>query len=809
MAGKRTPEPHQPVRTPGSGSPTRPFHRRLLDGALEIPSAIGRQELVLAGVVFAISFLVYVLTLAPTVTAEDSGELIAASYLGGVAHPPGFPLWCILTRPFLWVPIGDVAWRANLASAFFGSVTAAGAFLLALRWGASRVCGMTAALALAFSQRFWSQCVITEVYALNTALLVAILLCVETFRRPLWEVDGAVDQHATDARKRNALLLLGFVSGLSLTNHYMLMMLAPPGIAAALVPEWRWLRKEWRWLLGAAGLGVAGLLVYLRLPIAASRNTFMNWGDPSTWSAFWDHVLRRSYRSLEFSEEVTSGTKLLFFGHAAYELWNQFTPYLLLLAPVGLAALWRKDRSRFAGSVLVFLLNTVVLLMILRFSFERENRQRVEVYYLPAYTMAAIWIGLGATRALERVRAWAEASAADAKGRLAGTTRGVTLTAATAFAALAPLLPFLRHVDENNRGGFWIARDYAESILRTARKDAVIFPSADYTTFPLIYLMGVEEKRPDILLGDKYGGLCPETHDLFRKVAPEVRRATRDEILLTIAERSGRPVYVTNRSVVGPGMGKRLAPEGLLYRVLPGGERHRLPAGIWNDVTIRNLTESASSRDPMERGLASSYYRMRAESCFAAGRADYGTAFLRKAADAVSDDHTGLNNLASVAGEHGQNGMAVEFYRRALDVWPFYATPHVNLARTAISGGRLEDAEAHIQDAAAIDPADHRLEGLRQDLAGGALEARIRNIQAELKLRPKDATLQNDLGTALAHAGRAKEAAEHWLTAVELKPSYALPHKNLSVYYEKEARDPERARHHMQEYERLLKTDPE
>jgi hypothetical protein len=369
MSSKAGRELQEAIGPTDSARHRQSFHRRLLDGAFRTAPTVGRQELVLAGIVFFITFLVYVLTLSPTVTAEDSGELIAASYLGGVAHPPGFPLWCILTKPFLWIPIGDVAWRANLASAFFGSATAAGVFVLALRWGASRMCGMVAALALAFSQRFWSQCVITEVYALNAVLLVTVLLCVEAFRRPLWKVDDTEDRQTTDARKRKSLLVLGFISGLSLTNHYMLMMLAGPGIAALLVPEWKWLRKEWRWLLGAAGLGCAGLLVYLQLPIAASRNTFMNWGNPSTWGAFWDHILRRSYRSLEFSEEVTSGTKLLFFGHAAYELWNQFTPYLLLFAPVGMVSLWRRDRSRFAGSVLVFLFNTIILIMILRFSF--------------------------------------------------------------------------------------------------------------------------------------------------------------------------------------------------------------------------------------------------------------------------------------------------------------------------------------------------------------------------------------------------------------------------------------------------------
>ena len=44
-------------------------------------------------------------------TGEDSGELIAAAYLTGVPHPPGYPLWCLLVKPFFLIPYGDLAWR--------------------------------------------------------------------------------------------------------------------------------------------------------------------------------------------------------------------------------------------------------------------------------------------------------------------------------------------------------------------------------------------------------------------------------------------------------------------------------------------------------------------------------------------------------------------------------------------------------------------------------------------------------------------------------------------------------------------------
>jgi len=67
----------------------------------------------------------YTLTLQPTVGLEDSGELIVASDFLGVPHPPGYPIWTLLTWFFQWVFHGvtfhgqpNPAWGVNFFSAF-------------------------------------------------------------------------------------------------------------------------------------------------------------------------------------------------------------------------------------------------------------------------------------------------------------------------------------------------------------------------------------------------------------------------------------------------------------------------------------------------------------------------------------------------------------------------------------------------------------------------------------------------------------------------------------------------------------------
>src|SRR5215510_7343726 len=78
-----------------------------------------------ASAVFIAALLLYIRTLAPTVTLVDSGELIVAARTLGVAHPPGFPLYVLLAHLATLFPVGNVAVRVNTASALFAALASA------------------------------------------------------------------------------------------------------------------------------------------------------------------------------------------------------------------------------------------------------------------------------------------------------------------------------------------------------------------------------------------------------------------------------------------------------------------------------------------------------------------------------------------------------------------------------------------------------------------------------------------------------------------------------------------------------------
>ena len=77
----------------------------------------------IAIIALGLSFLIYLLTMADTVPYWDSGEFIATSYILGVPHPPGSPLYLIIGRIFSMIPFNpDIAFRINLISPVVSSL---------------------------------------------------------------------------------------------------------------------------------------------------------------------------------------------------------------------------------------------------------------------------------------------------------------------------------------------------------------------------------------------------------------------------------------------------------------------------------------------------------------------------------------------------------------------------------------------------------------------------------------------------------------------------------------------------------------
>ena len=87
-----------------------------------------------AAAVLVISFGMYLKTVALTVSFWDCGEFIACSYILGVPHPPGAPLYLLLGRLFTFLPIGeDPAFPVNLMSVISSALAVMFVYLITVR----------------------------------------------------------------------------------------------------------------------------------------------------------------------------------------------------------------------------------------------------------------------------------------------------------------------------------------------------------------------------------------------------------------------------------------------------------------------------------------------------------------------------------------------------------------------------------------------------------------------------------------------------------------------------------------------------
>ena len=137
-----------------------------------------RRELVAGWLLAALSTLVYLLTLEPSVSFWDSGEFISVAYLLQVGHPPGAPFYQLLAHLFCWLAStpAQVALCCNALSAF-----AAGFTVMFLFWTLRLLplsgkpiplpAAAIGALCYLFCDTAWFSSVESEVYSL--AMLIA------------------------------------------------------------------------------------------------------------------------------------------------------------------------------------------------------------------------------------------------------------------------------------------------------------------------------------------------------------------------------------------------------------------------------------------------------------------------------------------------------------------------------------------------------------------------------------------------------------------------------------------------------------
>lgn len=109
-----------------------------------------------------------------------------------MAHPPGYPLFTMLLRLIMWLPVGSPAWRGNFLCAItasFANAVIASMVTKLLDCSHRIVIGICAALAWGFMPHVSLYAVSAEVFALNN-LLVAMAMYIAAYLGQIADIHG-------------------------------------------------------------------------------------------------------------------------------------------------------------------------------------------------------------------------------------------------------------------------------------------------------------------------------------------------------------------------------------------------------------------------------------------------------------------------------------------------------------------------------------------------------------------------------------------------------------------------------------------
>ena len=617
------------------------------------------------------SALWFTLHAAPSVTYRDSGELTAASFLLDVPHPTGFPVDMALVRLAMLVPIGDVAFRANLA---VGG-------LMALACGCASVLAFRLTPSLPSPTRLALSCVTAAALMASSTVLRAATV-MEVYAGSLLVTLAALTLTGGGAPLAARRRLSGLSLGLALATHTTA---RPAALVVTALTSWTALRgartsTRVRVLAAVGALAVVGALVVLYLPLSSLRDGPIDWGDPQTLGRLRDHLSARSIREAylhrilvpwRFTEDLAAAARTL--------VEDLGAPFALLSVAGMLVAARRREAWPVLAVTLVDLVYAVTVNPM-----GTPDRQTLFVTEAGMAVLGALALGALIERVGGRVR-WelpVAAVLAVAAGTLARCDR--------------------RWAGSADR---WAAAEVlgGAGALGTVPARAVVLCSSDDTCGGAMFAQWVEGERPDVtvlpprFLGDpSTWRRLTERRSLLRPPQGTPPRGSVDEWRLRwLIARARDRVRWEGDGLDVPWLTLSPGETPLLARV---GAAEPADASVDRDAAAWVL--------PRVPGDGVGARSIGAMVLFAAGvreaRLDLSRGVpLWRAALRVSPEHAGAwRNLAVFEARSGHLAEAVAMTRRALDLQPDRPRAWRNLADyLAASGDRAGAEEARFEAA--------------------------------------------------------------------------------------------------------------
>lgn len=416
--------------------------------------------------------LLYAFTLAPGLLPADAGEFQTTGAVLGVAHPPGFALYTLISWLVSRTPWVSPALAINGLSALLAALTLAAVSYAVRRWTGSPWAGLVAALALGFSTTFWAQATTANI-RLPAAFAIALALAglasppaPSPLGRGGWGVRVTALALGLAVSHHGSTVFMAAVLGL----YALSLVVSRPSGASGLG------LREWAARLWPFALSLVPFLAWLYFPLRA----LFPGGEPrlATLPGFVEHILARGWAGdvLAFATPEALPDRLRVLGVLLQFQWNWI---LLVMAVMGAVGLVIGNRRLGLTLLAAFGLHAFIAITY-------RAPQTVE-YLLPAYVLLAVFIG-GAVGfigpALKRV-------AAPMLRRAIQLVLAIVIAGGLAWQFIATFPAYRSLAGDDS------TRAYAQAVLEDAPPGAAVLAAWHWAT-PLWYLQKVEGQRPDV-----------------------------------------------------------------------------------------------------------------------------------------------------------------------------------------------------------------------------------------------------------------------------------------------------------------------
>ncbi|MFL5525998.1 MAG: DUF2723 domain-containing protein [Gemmatimonadaceae bacterium] len=521
---------------------------RRQDRAIAVEASGYKPSYVAAAIAALLVFLLYLLTLAPSVAMWDTGEYMAAVKVLGIPHPPGNPFFMLLGHAFASLPIPvSYAAKINIMAALASACSAGFWFLITerivARWITERwqrlVIASLATLIGATAFTVWNQSVVNEkVYTISLLFFtIASWIIIQWIEEP--DAPGA----------DRLVVLVCFLLGLGYSNHPAGFLPLPAAGIALLMVRWRTLLR-WRLILASLGALILGLTPFIYEPVRAAYFPAINEGAPTacetkleascTFTDLTKDRLMANINREQYGEKLERGAPYtaqvgmwwLYFKWQWLRDSHQTMPglqFVMAFLFLGLGLLggyvhWDRDRKTFWYFGPLMFTMTLALIYYLNFKYgwsqdaelgnsvSREVRDR-DYFYIWSYSAWGVWAAIGLSflweqlaylvggeeRVAKEERVTKPEKTAPRKLQPAlatwPTRRGFLLAAPILLIALVPLSANWKFA---SRAGHYFTQQWARDYLNSLEPYAIVITNGDNDTFPLWYAQEVEGVRRDV-----------------------------------------------------------------------------------------------------------------------------------------------------------------------------------------------------------------------------------------------------------------------------------------------------------------------